>query len=159
MAENISQMMDMLTLFLSEHVPAKKQEKLGEWMDNLCYVLQHIDEHEFGTRLMYNLLVYCDAVDGSHWEIGNHVVENTELALCVQLDDLLGRRRSRLLDVLQINLRETLLPVGKWLWRSRHSYAYDKKDGSIAIWIVAKKKQLDMDVDETMDRVRDAIGL
>ncbi len=149
-------MLNKMMNHLSAKVGAKKKEALSEWNEKVAYCLRHMDLDEYGRDMLHNLMVFCGAIEAKRIEIDNRIVVNTEYALCVQLKEIMGVKRSRLQDIVDVDVRDTLLPRGQWLWRGYRSYVRRTHHG-LELRLIAETHGDQQDLGTKMLRMLDAL--
>ncbi len=96
----------------------QKLNALKAWGTDVLYCLEHMDEKEYGQDVLDNLEKFVLHKDEKKVEIRDRVVLNTQLALLKEVNDLAGLKLGGLLDTLPVPKDDTLMPEGKWLYRT-----------------------------------------
>ena len=113
--------MEAVAAKVRELAGEKRQQLAEEWLEKVDYCLGHMDETEFGVDFVRNLEWLLDMGDAKHVLMRDRVVTNTLQLLATELTAVLGRKRSKLHVLADMNVRESLLPAGRWVWRGYHS--------------------------------------
>lgn len=130
----------------------KKEKAVAKWMSDLRYSLGHMDESEYGFGFLRNIEAYLDIHDDEYVEIADRVVNNTLFELCNRLEELLKLPASKLTKLVKRDVRETLLPESRWLYRGWRCYLKRNKH-SFTVQMVAEQHAYEQDIEIMLDKL------
>jgi len=129
---------EMMAALMEKVKGEQKVNGLLEWGKDVLYCLDHMDEKEYGQDVLNNLEKFVLHKGGKKVEITDRVVLNTQLALLKEVNDLAGLKLGELLDTLPVPKDDTLMPEGKWLYRT-YRFFIKKNLHSYSVQFTAEK--------------------
>jgi len=129
---------DYLVSGLKKKVAEKKMEALTKWIEKLNWCLERMDEVEYGRDFLHNITVSAGLSQENYKEINDRIVNNTQVQMCRELADIMGVKRHPVLQMMAENVKETVMPDGKWMLREYRLFMCKNKH-SVTFQVVNEK--------------------